>query len=450
VIDPHSFRLVYHKARRVVLAGLGALLALLLGFGLYAARSLDKLSASEIADVREYLSRVEYLGDVERHFTSASNSVRDYFLDPHESALPGYREQARRSLSQAMAAAREYREIATDRREPTDAIETQLSRYRAAADAAFQLDGSRRLAGATSVFYYKLLPMRDEFLATIKNLDSRDQTRILSAAGNTKKVVRSEKDWLLIAIGTAAVLALLITLMTFKHLAKLAEVAADYYLHAAEVATELRQLSERLLNSQEEERRRIARELHDDYGQRMASLIFELSSTAERSDVSPELRLAMQAMGERLGNLAKDLQQVSHGLHSAVLEKIGLEAAVRSDCDTLSKRSVLSVNFRATGVPRRLPDSIALAMYRVSQEAVQNALKHSRTGRLDVSIAVTEGELVLRVQDFGRGFETKSYDWGGSLGLLSMRERLRIVGGSFAIHSEIGSGTEVEARVPLP
>jgi signal transduction histidine kinase len=225
---------------------------------------------------------------------------------------------------------------------------------------------------------------------------------------------------------------------------------ADQYRDAKESARELERLSERLVSSHEDERRRIARDLHDDYGQRIASLIFELSGAAERSASPPVLKRAMRSMGERLGDLAKDLQQVSRSLHSAVLEKVGLEAAVRSDCDSLSARTSLSVNFRADGVPRKLPEQVALALYRVFQEAAQNALKHSQTDRLDVSIAVEESELALRVRDFGRGLEPKSEDSHDGLGLLSMRERLRMVGGVLTVRSEAGRGTEVEARAPLP
>ena len=100
-------------------------------------------------------------------------------------------------------------------------------------------------------------------------------------------------------------------------------------------------------------------------------------------------------------------------------------------------------------MPKRLPEPLSLAAYRVFQEALQNALKHSQTSRLGVSLTVDGRDLVLRVKDYGRGFDAESANQAGSLGLISMRERLRMVGGAFVIHSEIGKGTQVEARVPI-
>ena len=181
----------------------------------------------------------------------------------------------------------------------------------------------------------------------------------------------------------------------------------------------------------------------------MASLLFELAAAAERTDAAPDLRLAMQKMGERLGNVAKDLQQLSRSLHSAVLDKIGLEAAIRSDCSALRQRIAWQVDFQSVDVPKRLPEPLSLAAYRVFQEALQNALKHSQTSRLGVSLSVEGRDLVLRVKDYGLGFDAESANQTGSLGLLSMRERLRMIGGEFLIHSEIGRGTQVEARLPM-
>ena len=119
-------------------------------------------------------------------------------------------------------------------------------------------------------------------------------------------------------------LSLLVAGTTVLYLMRLENTALAQYEASVKAGVELERLSRRLLTLQEDERRRIARELHDDYGQRMASLLFELAAAAERTDATPDLKLAIQNMGERLGNVAKDLQQLSRSLHSAVLDKIGL------------------------------------------------------------------------------------------------------------------------------
>ena len=155
-------------------------------------------------------------------------------------------------------------------------------------------------------------------------------------------------------------------------------------------------------------------------------------------------------MEERLGNVAKDMQQLSRSLHSAVLDKIGLEAAIRADCNSLRQRIAWDIDFQSVDVPRRLPEPLNLATYRVFQEALQNTLEHSQTSRLAVVLTVDDGDLILRVKDYGHGFDAEAANQAGSLGLISMRERMRMVGGAFVIHSEIGQkGTQIEARVPI-
>jgi signal transduction histidine kinase len=203
------------------------------------------------------------------------------------------------------------------------------------------------------------------------------------------------------------------------------------------------------MTAQEEERKKIARELHDDCGQRFACLIVELSFAAKRSDVSPDLRIALDEMGENLRKLAQDLQQISRGLHSAVLDTIGLEAAIRSECDALLKRAGMSIEFVAIGIPPRLPAEISLTLYRVFQEAMKNALAYSQAARMEITLEAEGNEIMLQVRDFGRGFDIGSIDQGGGLGLISMRERIQMVGGTLAVRSGPGEGTQVEAKCSL-
>lgn len=445
--DPGAQQSARRKIRLLLLNGLVALVALLVGLGLFAVRSLNELTHGELSTTREYLRRTEQLENVQGFLVSATRSVRDYILEPNEAGLPAHRQRARRAWSHAAASLRQYTNIAPDRRDLTSSLESQLSRYWAAAEMTFLFTGPRREESGINVLFRTLTPMRDEFLATVAEIGALDRARIMAEAEKAEILVRKEEAGLWIAIAVASFLALAVSLLTFRHLMRLEQVAADQYQVAVRTAGELQRLAERILNVQEEERRKIARDLHDDYGQRMASLIFELSRVNDRPDLSPELRAATQTMTERVESLAKDLQQMSRGLHSAVLEKIGLAAAIRSDCEALAKRSHLDIAFTAHGVPRRLPDSIALALYRISQEAVQNALKHSHTNRMEVSLEIEDENLVLRVRDFGRGFDTSA--GGGGLGLVSIRERLRAVGGTSVLSSEAGNGTTVEARVPL-
>ena len=441
---------VRHGIRRVLLIGLGVVLALLLALGVYAARSLSSVNRAGMLTTREYFQQSERLERVHLLLSFAAGAVRDYLLDSDSLALPGHREQARRSWAQAIKAIGDYRAVASLERRPlTDRLDAEILGYWAVASRSLEMTGRQRSEAGVNLLIGQLVPLREQFLATISEIGARDRVDLRSAAASTARFVQDAERRLWAAIALTVLLSLLVAGTTVLYLARLENAALAQYEASVKAGIELERLSRRLLTLQEDERRRIARELHDDYGQRMASLLFELAAAAERADATPDLRRAIQNAGEHLGNVAKDLQQLSRSLHSAVLDKIGLEAAIRSDCSSLRQRIAWEVDFESVGVPKRLPEPLSLAAYRVFQEALQNALKHSQTSRLSVSLFVEGPDLVLRVKDYGLGFDTESGDRNGGLGLLSMRERLRMVGGALAIHSEVGKGTQLEARLPL-
>jgi signal transduction histidine kinase len=399
---------------------------------------------------REYFQQGERLESVRLLLSSAASAVRDYLLDPDSLALPRHREQARRSWLQAMKAIEDYKRVATLARRPlTDQLDAQVSGYWAIAERSLEITGHQRSEAGVNLLIGQLVPLRDTFLETINEIGARDRVDLRSAAAGTARFVQGAETRLWTAIALTVFLSLLVAGTTVVYLVRLENTALAQYEASVKSGVELERLSRRLLTLQEDERRRIARELHDDYGQRMASLLFELAATAERTDATPDLRLVIQKMEERLGNVAKDIQQLSRSLHSAVLDKIGLEAAIRADCSALRQRIAWDIDFQSVDVPKRLPEPLCLAAYRVFQEALQNTLKHSQTSRLAVVLTVDGGDLILRVKDYGHGFDAEAANQAGSLGLISMRERMRMVGGTFLIHSEIGKGTQIEARVPI-
>jgi signal transduction histidine kinase len=433
-----------------MLTGLGAVLALLLALGVYAARSLSSVSRAGTLTTRAYFQQGERLESVHALLSSANSAIRDYLLDPDPTALAGHRERARLAWSRALAAIEDYKRVAAPQgRLLTDRLGAQLADYWAVAGRGLGMTGHQRTEAGVNLLIGQLVPLRDRYLATINEIGARDRAGLRSAAANTSQFVQGAEKRQWAAIALIVLLSLLVAGTTVRYLMRLEAAALAQYDASVKAGAELEKLSRRLMTLQEDERRRIARELHDEFGQRMASLLFELAAAAERADATPGLKLVIEKAGERLGSVARDLQQLSRSLHSAVLEKIGLEAAIRSDCTALRQRTGWEVEFHSVDVPKRLPEPVSLAAYRVFQEALQNVLRHSQTNRLEVSLAVEGSGLVLRVKDRGLGFEVDSANRNGGLGLLSMRERLRMAGGSLQLESEPGKGTQVEARLPM-
>jgi PAS domain S-box-containing protein len=217
--------------------------------------------------------------------------------------------------------------------------------------------------------------------------------------------------------------------------------------HAEEV---LSSVSRRLLEAQEAERARIARDLHDDIGQRLALLSIALEQLHQLSSASAtELRGSIDILRRQAMGIASDVQALSHELHSSKLQLLGIVPAIRGLCSEISARQKVEVEFSHQDVPRTVRPDIALCLFRVLQEALQNAVRHSSAVRFTVNLQGTPQAISLTVRDGGRGFDPESVSQAGGLGLTSMRERLKLVAGELSVESQPARGTTVVARVPL-
>jgi len=208
----------------------------------------------------------------------------------------------------------------------------------------------------------------------------------------------------------------------------------------------LSNLSGRLIEAQEEERRRIAREIHDDYNQRLAMLAIDLEALKETSPIETGTRL--HDLWNRVGELGADLHSLSHRLHSSTLERLGLVAGVGAFCQEFSEQQGIHIHFVHDKLPNNIPEDDALCLFRVAQEALRNVKRHSGGEKAIVRLEVTGETLHLVVLDQGKGFDLSQADEGG-IGIRSMEERLRILGGKFEIHSRPKEGTRVDAWLPL-
>jgi PAS domain S-box-containing protein len=212
----------------------------------------------------------------------------------------------------------------------------------------------------------------------------------------------------------------------------------------------LSSISRRLIDAQEQERSRIARELHDDINQRLALVAMGLDR--QRGDLRSTTREMRSAMGKaikQLSDIVSDVHMMSHQLHSSKLDTVGLADAAAGFCRELSKQQNVEVDFKCDGIARELPEAIALCMFRVLQEALQNAVRHSGAKHFKVSLAECTNQIALTICDEGRGFNPAEALKGSGLGLTSMRERLKLVHGELSIESQSRKGTTIHARVPV-
>jgi signal transduction histidine kinase len=205
----------------------------------------------------------------------------------------------------------------------------------------------------------------------------------------------------------------------------------------------------RLIAAQEAERRRIARDLHDDLSQKMAVLNFEVNQLADAHDGDPAaFESRLRQVSQYVGDVAASLRDLSLRLHPDKLETLGLVTAVESICRDMSRQHDIVVEFQNGGVPGVIEPNVSLCLYRVVQEALHNIVKHGGAQRAFVTLACAAGSIELHVADQGRGFTPDSPANRG-LGLVSMRERVKLLGGQIAIESSPGAGVRLAVRIPL-
>jgi signal transduction histidine kinase len=212
---------------------------------------------------------------------------------------------------------------------------------------------------------------------------------------------------------------------------------------------DFRVLARQLLQAQEEERRRIAREMHDDWTQRLAVLVFDTARMEQEMGLTDSAAAQLQAMRENLVSLSEDVHALSRQLHPSILDDLGLADALLSECTSFSKREGIRVDYSPEGVPICLPKEVALCVYRVAQEALRNIARHAQVTAAQVSLTGTTGELVLSVQDEGLGFDSAAARSRPALGLSSMEERVRLIEADLSVRSAPGRGTTITVRVPL-
>jgi signal transduction histidine kinase len=214
---------------------------------------------------------------------------------------------------------------------------------------------------------------------------------------------------------------------------------------------QLRRLTANLLIAQEEERKRVARELHDDLNQRMAMLANEVATLALKPPGSAHLlRKQLQSLRERVDELSDDLRHVAHRLHPSVLEHFGLVAAIESHCSDFMKLHRIRLKLAHRSVPESIPLEVSLCLYRVTQECLNNVAKHSGARKVMVAIRGNKDGILLSVTDDGKGFDPGLVADQSGLGLVGIRERVRLVDGIVSIDSRPGHGTQIDVRVPLP
>ena len=228
----------------------------------------------------------------------------------------------------------------------------------------------------------------------------------------------------------------------------LARTRAEQALRESE--TRLRGLAGRLIYAQEEERSRLARELHDDLAQRLAVFAIDIGRLEQQLlDPPAPVREELREMKNGIVRISQDVHSLSRQLHPSILDDLGLIKAVESECTSFSRREGIDIVFNHENIPRDIPKDISLSLYRIIQEGLTNISKHACAEHISVSLKGIDHDVLLSVQDDGIGFDSAEVKEKPGLGFSSMRERARLIHGEFSIQSQPEKGTVISVRAPL-
>jgi len=210
-----------------------------------------------------------------------------------------------------------------------------------------------------------------------------------------------------------------------------------------------RNLAGQLLTAQEAERKRLARELHDDLSQRLAGLAMEAEMLEQQMPPQGAGAVRLKEMKDKLVTLSIDVHSMSRRLHPSILDDLGLPDAIASECARFQRQDSIAVNFRAENITKEIPPDVAVCLYRIAQEGLRNISRHAGATEVTISLVGKNDTIHLTIMDNGRGLGPDRVKGKQGLGLNSMKERAYLIGGDFSIKSQPGQGTVIEVLVPL-
>ena len=438
-----------NKLHWLLIAVCSALLALLLGSGVLAVRFLGEMHTQQLAVSRALAARTQMLASLWQSIQSYNQAVQQFV----QQAEADRDQAARQRLDQL-----------------TLEIGAELQRYPRGLDPAETalLDGMHEVFLQQRTIYVSVLETRpDERGRRAKALMSERmvplQQQLLDWSGKlqswNEEQVRHADQSLLSGFGllqarlsrTLAIsfgCGLLLMLGSMAYIVRLERQTRSRYVQLARSQHELQRLSARLLDAQETERRSISRELHDEIGQALGALLVDIGRlTSALSGERPEVEAQLTNMRSVTERTFQSVRNIALLLRPSMLDDLGLVAALEWQGREVSRRSDIEVAVESENVPEDLPDEYRICIYRLVQEALHNAVRHSGARNAKVTVGQSGEGIVVRVSDDGRGFDPER---ARGLGLLGMEERVKRLNGTFTVESQPGQGTTVKAELPLP
>lgn len=437
-----------------LIVGLGGLLTILAVAGAGALRVLHNVRGKDEMIRRQFLSRNHVLNDIRSEVYLSGTLVRDYLLEPEPGPAESYRSNLEDMRRQMAAALESYgRETDPQQLRHYVALQTELEGYWDTLAPVFQWNAEQRRRLGYPFLRDEVFPRRQNMLAMADRIANLNEQQLTAGNSQVAQLLSGFQDRLAITLVAALALGLGMAVFSVRQILKLEKRERTRFEEVARARAQLTDLSAKLVQAQETERRALSRELHDEVGQSLSAVLVELRnlSAGLNARTAAESRAEAIQRVEEIKNLVESTVRVVRNmallLRPSMLDDLGLVPALRWQAREISKRTTMDVIVAAELTSDDLPDDYKTCIYRVVQEALHNCARHSNAATARVRVRQTGNRITLAIQDDGLGFDVEQMK---GLGLLGIQERVNRLGGVCRVHSAPGQGTVLSVELPLP
>ncbi len=436
------------SSRAVLWAGFGGLLALILLMAWKGSQVVSSIQSESRRLRAEYQARDDLLDGIRFSLSESASDIRDYLLDRNPAAIQQRRADLQ-GLRQRIGGAvdRYARNLPPEEAPLWDRLTQDINAYWAVLEPSFQWDAETRRRRAQDFLNEEVIPRQGELLNVAGTVDGVNQRDLRRSNLRIAELFREFHFELELSALVALMLGALLAWFTIARILALERASEKQLREVMGARVELQTLSHRLVAAQEEELRRVARELHDEVGQALSAVLVELGRLENRLPAQPGENRAMLSVARQLADRATaQVRDMALLLRPSMLDDLGLVPALQWQAREISRRTGVKVKVAAETVEDDLPDEYRTCIYRIVQEAVNNAARHARASTVRVDARQENGRIRVSIQDDGSGFDTAREK---GMGILGMEERVKKLGGVFRIDSEKGVGTIVSLLLPL-
>jgi len=436
-------------SRLVLLAGFGGLLILMAFAGVDGIQALQQIQTSNDRIRDQFLLRTQVLERIRSDLYLSGTDVRDYLLEPQAGKADGHRYTLLETRKDMDAALQQYLQLLSrSEAQPFRVLTEQLAAYWRTLEPTFEWTAEQRQRAGYAFLRDEVFPRRTSMLAIADQIGRFNETQLNSGKLAVQRGFRQFRRRLMATVVLTIALGFVLAIFSTRKILKLESTSARHYTEMSHARVELKHLSARLLEAQEDERRLISRELHDEVGQALAGVLVEMANLSnlirnrEEAALSKKVDEIKRLLEESIGVV----RNMALLLRPSMLDDLGLVPALQWQAREASKRSGLWVKVAAEEVSDELTEDHKTCIYRIVQEALHNIVQHANARNVRITVTQEPDRLLLSIQDDGRGFNPPQER---GMGLIGMEERVSALGGRLVVESASGEGTVLRVVLPL-